>query len=309
MPSVKTQTRLVLRFRAATTEDIQFMRTLEIKKAGQFSEETYLPPVPSIQQEVALNSLGLPLTPIEELGEWGAALFTPVSKDKQDDTSDLMLAEAMKPSKDWINVGDPNAPGKVFVEVLACNDLPNLDFPGLLSKNLTDPFCCLIMEDSVVNTSYISDNLNPRWMPTGDHRAFVFGVQHPSSHLYVGCFNYNSTSKIYNPLGTFRDWIHTPVGRVLINLTQFTPDTVYTLHYHLYEVSSESAKDRMAGNHNGTLIIRLRIQWDRQLLAGMRLPPEFHISVPRKHDYQTAMYTTVGEVSDIAVSFPLLDIG
>jgi C2 domain len=208
------------------------------------------------------------------------------------------MVEAMKPSQEWIKVGDPDAEGKIYVEVLACNDLPNLDLPSILNlNNLTDAFCCLIMEDNVVNTSYISNSLNPRWMPSGDNRAFVFGVKHPSSHLYVGIFNHNSTDAIYKPFNIFQEWIHTPVGRVLINLTQLHPDTLYTLHYNIYEVSDESAKDRMAGKHNGTLIIRLRIEWDQQILAAMKLPPPYFISVPRKHDFQTATYTTVGEVS------------
>lgn len=268
------------------------MKTLQTKRAGIFAAETYLPPVPSTEQQKAIKSLGV-MSPIEE---WGTNLLGTTAFSSSGTHADSLLVEAMKPSEEWITVGSPNANGKVYVEVLACNDLPNLDGPSVVNiNNLTDAFCCLIMEDNIVNTSFIPDCLNPRWMPTGDHRAFVFGVQHPSSHLYVGIFNHNSTAKIFKPINAFQEWIHTPVGRVKINLTQLHPDTLYTLHYNIYEVSQDSAKNRLTGKHNGTLIIRIRIQWDKQLLAGKQLPPAYFISVPRKHDFQTATYTTVGE--------------
>ncbi|CAB9505695.1 expressed unknown protein [Seminavis robusta] len=293
--TIVRKTRLVLRFKPATYQDIEFIQTLESKKAGIHSKETYLPPMESAQ-----NATNRFLGNMPTINEWGATYFGMDGKDKQysdNQPPDALLVEALKPSKEWIEVGDPNAPGKVYVEVIACNNLPNLDAPTVMQgfANLSDPFCCLIMEDSVVNTTYINDNLNPRWMPTGDHRAFVFRVKHPSSHLYVGVFNRNSTAKIYRPLNVFREWIHTPIGRVLINPTILHPDTLYTLHHHIYEVSSDGAKDRVAGDHNGTLIIRIRIEWEHQVLDAMRLPPEFYISVPRKHDFQTATYTTVGE--------------
>lgn len=290
--SLYRRTRLVLRFKPASTEDVAFIRTQSKQKkcAGIYAKETWLPPQDSPQKSGPM-SLGL-MAPIDE---WGGRIFGMEQKPKRD-TTDYSLIEAMKPSEEWIKVGKPDAPGKVFVEVLACDGLPNLDTPSLLNiNNLTDAFCCLILEDSIVNTSYISDNLSPRWMPTGDNRAFCFGVEHPSSHLYLGVFNHNSAHKLYKPMNAFREWIHTPIGRVLINLTNFYPDTVYTLHYNLYEVSSDAAKDRREGNHNGTITIRLRIEWEYQILSGMGLPRENFVSVPRRHDFQTATYTLVGE--------------
>lgn len=40
-------------------------------------------------------------------------------------TQDEVYEEALKPSKKWVEAGNGDI-GKVYVEVIACNDLPNL---------------------------------------------------------------------------------------------------------------------------------------------------------------------------------------
>ena len=88
----------------------------------------------------------------------------------------------MKPSYHWIDVGSGRL-GKIFVEILFCDKLPNLDTGGVLG-NKTDAFVSLVYEDCHVRTDVISDCLSPRWMPWSQ-RAFVFNMMHTSSQLFL----------------------------------------------------------------------------------------------------------------------------
>jgi hypothetical protein len=65
-------------------------------------------------------------------------------------------------SQSWVQAGSGQL-GKLFVEVLACHDLPNLDL-GEVVGDYTDPFVCLVYEDTVAMTDVIDDELNPRWV-------------------------------------------------------------------------------------------------------------------------------------------------
>lgn len=256
---------------------------------GVFASETYLPPS---------KSRGFSKTGEPELKGWGAQLMRTA-----DEEGDVILREALEPSTQWIDVLGSGDEGRVFLEVIACDGLPNFDSPTLSNlNNLTDPFCCIIMEDSIVNTSFIEDNLSPRWMPN-DRRAFVLHVRHPSSQVYVGVFDHDKI----NPLGvSLCQQDHDPIGRVLINLTQFRPGTLYTLKYHLYLVDNESRKHREEQTHNGTITIRLRIEWGgtgchgnqmkNMIVAGILPPPPSYISVPTSSDFQIAYYTAGGDV-------------
>lgn len=223
-----------------------------------------------------------------------------------DDDGDVILQEALEPSTQWIDVLGSGNEGRVFLEVIACDGLPNMDSPSLMNpSNLTDPFCCIIMEDSIVNTSFIKDSLSPRWMPN-DRRAFVLHAKHPSSQIHIGVFD---RDKINRPGASLRQQVHDPVGRVLINLTQLRPDTLYTLKYHLYLINDESKKHREEQTHNGTITLRLRVEWGgtrchgnemkNMIVAGILPPPASYISVPTKYDFQTAYYTVEGDVSNL----------
>lgn len=347
-------TRLVLRYKPATVQDIEFINTLhenDHKKAGIYAKETYLPPTPSEAGSGDHNDLRSVMTPLSSeanntahkmvhnataaataaattvksalppIHEWMATTFNTGLHDSSDKNGiDPLLEEAMKPSQEWINVGEDyddvnesstvssttttatttttSSQGKVYFEVLACDDLPNMD----LLYNKTDAFCCVILEDAIVNTSYIPNTLSPRWMPRGDNRAFCFhNVQHPSSDIFIGIFDHNPVyPAMVRNANIFRQRVHDPIGRVVINLTHLYPDTIYTLKYNIYEVghdTSDDMMDRQQNKHNGTILVRLLIKWEHRMLAGMGLPPtEFWIAVPNKRDLQNAMYTTVGEV-------------
>jgi C2 domain len=269
-----------LRYRVASSEEVHFIKTLDIKKNGVFATEAFLPP--------AISTVPKPT----EGGTTSAQI----------QIADNILERAMQPSEEWIEVGSGTL-GRVYMEVIGCQDLPNLDAPTIRNRNnMTDAFCCLIMEDSIVNTSVISDSLFPRWLPN-DRRAFVFHVHHPSSHMYIGVFDHDKINRLGNVV---RHQIHDPIGRVLVNISQLRPGVMYTLHYRLYSADNELDQNTAKQMHDGTLIVRLRIEWDgnrrgndtmNMLIQGMTTPPESHLAVPHRPDFHVAHYTIVGMVS------------
>ena len=62
----------------------------------------------------------------------------------------------------------------------------------------TDAYCSIIYEDAVANTDVINDELSPRWMPWSQ-RAFIFHVNHPSSQVLLGVFDYDTVT--IDPIG------------------------------------------------------------------------------------------------------------
>jgi hypothetical protein len=130
-----------------------------------------------------------------------------------------LKAETQKPSKHWVEAGSGTL-GRLYLEVLSCHDLPNVDV-GSTVGNLTDPFVCAVYEDCLVETPVIDDVLNPHW-PPWTQRAFVFNIMHPSSVLYVAVFGYKR--RLHN---------HRPIGRVEIYPGNLQRDTVYNLCYSL----------------------------------------------------------------------------
>lgn len=66
------------------------------------------------------------------------------------------------PSDSWVEAGSGKL-GRLFVEVLACHDLPNMDM-GEAVGDYTDPFVCLVYEDTVATTDVVDDELSPHWV-------------------------------------------------------------------------------------------------------------------------------------------------
>ena len=65
--------------------------------------------------------------------------------------------EMFKPSTNWTEVGyagrsNSQSLGKVYLEILRCQDLPNVDV-GESVGNLTDSFACVVFEDSMGKVS------------------------------------------------------------------------------------------------------------------------------------------------------------
>jgi hypothetical protein len=147
-------------------------------------------------------------------------------------TKNQIEQEAMKPSTYWIEAGNGSI-GKLYLEIMGCTDLPNMDVGNIslkLSKEKTDAFVCIVYEDVIVNTDVISNTLSPKWMPWC-HRAFVLNILHPSSDVFIGIFDYDNE---YNPLHVASQVaaskLHDPIGRIVLNLSHFKPDTIYLLH-------------------------------------------------------------------------------
>lgn len=78
-------------------------------------------------------------------------------------TKEAITAESMKPSMNWVEAGSGDL-GKLYVEVLGCTNLPNMDAMTTNVRDKTDAFGCLVFEDSIVMTDVIGDTLSPRYV-------------------------------------------------------------------------------------------------------------------------------------------------
>jgi len=168
--------------------------------------------------------------------------------------------ESLKPSSKWIEAGSGDL-GKLFVEIISCDGLPNMD-SQLVGEGKTDAFVCIVYEDVVVNTEVIQNTLSPRWMPW-TQRAFIFNVMHPSSDLMLGVLDYD----LQTPTSE-----HDPIGRAEIGVAFMRPGTEYVLNYDLY--TSAMVKKRKA---NGSIKLRVRLELPNErkaLIAAASPPPQ-----------------------------------
>ena len=190
----------------------------------------------------------------------------------------------LQPSTNWIQVSSLTKYkkyGRLYVEILSCNNLPNVDYGGQLG-NQTDTFCSLVYGDGFVQTNVIDDELSPYWLPW-TQRAFVFPIGHPSQVVYVGVFGYKR-----HPLS------HVPIGRVEINLTNLQQSTEYILEYNLLATSH----NYMSRPTNGQIRIRLRLEMDDErswLIESLKPPPPIYINTTKKKSLKVARYTAMGE--------------
>jgi len=164
------------------------------------------------------------------------------------------------------------------VEIIQAQDLPNLD-SGTLG-NFTDAFVAMVFEDNICRTDVINDELSPRFMPWSQ-RAFNFSIQHPSSLLFLGVFDYDAIGD------------NTPVGRIVVDLSKFRGNTVYLLQYKLHS-------DPNKNDERGLLTIRLSIEWDSEkkaLLKSFSAPPKFRVNVADHKAFRMVRYLCRGKVS------------
>lgn len=169
--------------------------------------------------------------------------------------------ESMKESHQWVDTGNGHL-GRLFVEIISCEDLPNLDTGG---RNKTDAFVSVVFEDSVGQTDIIDDCLNPVWLPW-TRRAFIFHMLHSSSQLFLGVFDFDEG---VNPTDD-----HDLVGRVSIDLSNLRPDTIYNLRYNIYTTARMSER-----KCKGTITVRLRLDIPDErklLLSNLEPPPEMY---------------------------------
>lgn len=197
-------------------------------------------------------------------------------------TRQEILAETSKPSHQWVEAGSGKL-GKLYLEILSCHNLPNVDV-GEAVGNLTDAFICAVFEDVMVQTNVIDDELSPHWLPW-TQRAFVFGMMHPASMLYLGAFDFD--------LGVTD---HDALGRAVVNISNFQQNTDYILEYKLYP--STNVTERTSA---GSIKIRLRIEFDNEkeiLLAALRPRFRCHINCSKEKTLSVLRYTCFGEYGD-----------
>ena len=196
-------------------------------------------------------------------------------------TEEDLHRECWKESTNWIRAGSGNL-GKVYVEVLQCRDLPNVD-TGV--GNLTDAFVSIVYGDVMVQTDVIDDSLSPMWMPW-TKRAFVLNMEHPSTAMYIGVVDYD-----VGPLE------HECIGRAAIQINKFSPGMLYTLSYKLYETSNLTDRGEAAG----IITLRLRLEYDekRYLLEGWKAPPSpRHVNSQQWKSHRVAKYCCDGPHDD-----------
>eukprot|EP00592_Proboscia_alata_P024893 CAMPEP_0194446222 /NCGR_PEP_ID=MMETSP0176-20130528/128313_1 /TAXON_ID=216777 /ORGANISM="Proboscia alata, Strain PI-D3" /LENGTH=799 /DNA_ID=CAMNT_0039272899 /DNA_START=232 /DNA_END=2631 /DNA_ORIENTATION=- len=160
---------------------------------------------------------------------------------------------SLQPSRSWVEGGSGNA-GRIFVEVLSCDELPNKDI-----GSLTDTFVTLVYEDVAVCTDVIWEALSPRWVPWC-RRAFRFNIADSPSELYVGVFDFDPPSLV--------DRNHDFIGRAVVDIKTLAPGTEYILHYGLQKKTNDDVP-----THNGTIKLRIWVETENKrgiVLSSLR---------------------------------------
>jgi len=205
-------------------------------------------------------------------------------KDTNFMTAKQIHTETQLPSKQWINCGTGTL-GKLYVEILSCHDLPNMDVGGEAVGNFTDAFVSVVYEDSCGITDVIDDELSPYWLPW-TQRAFCFGIICPTSSLYLGVFDHDLK------LGNYET-----IGRVAVNVSNLQRNTVYNLKYNLHP--SSNVTDRTVV---GSIRIRIRLECfdERKFLLQTLLKPrqKIHVNAKKERTFKVIRYTCFGEHDD-----------
>lgn len=192
-------------------------------------------------------------------------------------------AEVLKPSIQWLDIGQGELM-KVYVEILGCDSLPNMDTGGFLG-NKTDAFVSLVYGDAHVRTDVIDDCLSPRWMPWTT-RAFILNTAHPSSQLFLGVFDYDD-----GPIGD-----HDLIGRVSVDLSNLRKETEYVLSYNLCPSARILGRVIL-----GKITIRLRMEIpdERKLvLVSLEPPSPVYVNVNNKRDFNVIRQTCLGKYDE-----------
>jgi len=196
-------------------------------------------------------------------------------------TEEEVIAATYSPSKQWIECGS-GSHGRVYVEILHCDKLPNCDAGGGLAGNKTNAFVNIVYEDAAVQTDVLQNCLSPLWLPW-TKRAFAFNRTHPLSSMYIGVFHYD----VVNPLG------HQGIGRIAINLQQMRAHHDYILKYNLHHSSVYSNR-----TPNGSITVRLRIDPGGSekafLLQTIQPLCQFEINVKKRKTQAIVKYTCYG---------------
>jgi len=196
-----------------------------------------------------------------------------------------LIAAVYSPSKNWIECGSSSSDntdngGRVYVEILHCDNLPNCD-----AANKTSSFVSIVHDDAAVQTDIIHNCLSPLWMPW-TKRSFAFNRKSIQSTMYIGVFHYDAV----NPLG------HVGIGRVAVNLQQMRSGHIYLLSYTLYTSSVYTNR-----TPSGTITLRIRIDSgsnERNLLiSSIKGQPNIahQLNFRKKKSLAIVKYTCFGD--------------
>jgi hypothetical protein len=245
---------LAVRFRFASSLDQKLMQELDQESVGkiaslwndaakslnkQLSPRNEINSSPRLitetsTQEVGVNNVMNMFTKKSSRGKDGKLRFRvqPCPDTKRIAATTYLSEEELqyemhKPSTNWVQCGTDTKKslGMVYLEVLRCEGLPNMDAGGALG-NKTDAFVCAVYEESLVQTDVIDDRLSPMWMPW-TQRAFCFQMRHPLSQLYLSVVDFD--------LGLSP---HDGIGRIAVNLNHFELDVAYTLKYKIHPAAN-----------------------------------------------------------------------
>jgi hypothetical protein len=274
---------LVIRCRRASEYDIKFMADYE-KTRGQKGVASYEHPPASTGLVKTLTTWN------KKKDKEGNKLYRirpgpdPKRVDKTEWMTDAALQEeVLKPSLHWTDIGNGEL-GSVYVEILGCDDLPNMDRGGFLG-NKTDAFVNMVYEDSACRTDTIDDCLSPRFLPWSN-RAFIFHMSHPSSQLFLGVFDFDA--------GMLDD--HDLIGRVSVDLTNLRKDTEYVLSYNICPSSRVGVREIV-----GKITIRLRLEIPDQrkvALTALEPPPPVYVNVKKRRDFRVIRETCLGKYDE-----------
>lgn len=124
-------------------------------------------------------------------------------------------------------------------------------------------------------------------------RAFIFNILHPSSQIYIAVLDYD---EFIPGATTGLSGKHDKIGRVVVNPTNFRPNSVYTLRYHIFTSDDPDRELR------GTLILRCRYEAasERKILfSQLQLQTQYNVSTVTKSDFRCTYYAIANDVSDI----------
>jgi len=298
---------LNLRYRQASIEDIEFMKTLkeETKKEldlhpedGVYAIEAFLPP--QLHTTAFLHQSKEKVEGVDEKFPRFRVKPTP-NPENVPGTEWMTETQIEEVSKDhstsWTMAGSGST-GKLYIEIVGCDGLTN---PAQASGEKSDSFVNIVYEDSIVNTDVINDCLSPRWMPWSQ-RAFVMNMMHLSSQIFIGVFDHNNSNQGIDTSAS-AEANHDPLGRAVINLSSLQPRAIHTLTYNLYDSDDDNRECR------GTITIRLRLAIDderRALLSELSLRDHCYVSTVKGSDFRCALYSLTN--SNQPLSFSLRNL-
>jgi len=295
----KVKGKLALRCRRATPYDKEFLKQYKIDAVKEARKDPIkLRGVAMIVKNVGTGGGGYVKTVVEKKRKKETIGTETVVKykirpepDPQRKTQTTWMTkeeidkESFNESRVWLDAGSGML-AKVFLEIINCKGIPNLDVNVGLDRNKTDAFCKIVYEDCICSTDVIDDCLSPRWMPW-TNRAFVLHMTHTSSPLFIGVFDYDSS--LHTNVES-----HDPIGRVNVDLTKLRADTEYLLTYQLYKEGTKISDRKPV---NGTITIRLRLEVpdERHLvLSCLQPPPTIYVNDSQKRDFLCVKYTCKG---------------